>query len=249
MLKQERFAKIVESLGENNTLKTEEIAKILDVSMATARRDINELAESKKIKKIFGGAQALRDVNYVTTEERMDEKLKINIAEKLAIGKFAANLIKDNDLVYMDAGSSVESMITFIKGNNIREVTFVTNSIYIAREISALKYKVFILPGEIKLSTDSIVGVSAMQYLSRFNFTIGFFGVNGIHKDFGFTTPDINEAMVKEEAMKKCKKAYILADSSKFDKVSQVSFGKSVDCEIITEVPDSEGYKAKIVRL
>lgn len=249
MLKEERLAKIIDSLNENNTLKTDEIADILGVSMATARRDINELAESKKIKKIFGGAQAVRDINYVTTEERMDDKLKINIQEKLAIGKFAANLIKDNDLVYMDAGSSVEAMITFIKGNNINDVTFVTNSIYIAREISALKYKVFILPGEIKLSTDSIIGVSAIQYLSRFNFTIGFFGVNGIHKDFGFTTPDINEAMVKEEAMKRCKKAYILADSSKFDKVSQVSFGKKVDCEIITEISEGERFRAKIVRL
>lgn len=249
MLKEERFAKIIDSLNENNTLKTDEIADILGVSMATARRDINELAESKKIKKIFGGAQAVRDINYVTTEERMDDKLKIKIQEKLAIRKFAANLIKENDLVYMDAGSSVEAMITFIKGNNINDVTFVTNSIYIAREISALKYKVFILPGEIKLSTDSIIGVSAIQYLSRFNFTIGFFGVNGIHKDFGFTTPDINEAMVKEEAMKRCKKAYILADSSKFDKVSQVSFGKKVDCEIITEISEGERFRAKIVRL
>ena len=49
----------------------------------------------------------------------MDDKLKINIVEKLVIGNFAANLIKDNDLVYMDAGSSVEAMITFIKGNNV----------------------------------------------------------------------------------------------------------------------------------
>lgn len=249
MLKEERFVRIIESLEIKNTLKTNEIADLLGVSMATARRDINELAESKKIKKIFGGAQAVRDVNFITTEERMDDKLKIKIHEKLAIGKFAANLIKENDLVYMDAGSSVEAMITFIKGNNVKEVTFVTNSFYIAREISALKYKVFILPGEIKLSTDSIIGVSAIQYLSRFNFTIGFFGVNGIHKDFGLTTPDINEAMVKEEAMKRCKKVYILADSSKFDKVTQVSFGNSLDCEIITEIAEKDGFRAKIVRL
>lgn len=249
MLKEERFVKIIESLNKKNTLKTEEIANILGVSMATARRDINELYESKKIKKIFGGAQAIRNVSYVTTEDNMDEKLKINTQEKLVIGEYAANLIKDNDLVYMDAGSSVEAMITHIKVKDIKNVTFVTNSIYIAREISALKYKVFILPGEIKLSTDSIIGVLATQYLSRFNFAIGFFGVNGIHKDFGLTTPDINEAMVKEEAMKRCNKAYILADSSKFDKVSQVSFGENIEKEIITEYKEKGKLKAKIVNL
>lgn len=143
----------------------------------------------------------------------------------------------------------VEAMIAHIKVNDIKNVTFVTNSIYIAREISALKYKVFILPGEIKLSTDSIIGVSATQYLSRFNFAVGFFGVNGINKDFGLTTPDINEAMVKEAAMKRCNKAYVLADSSKFDKVSQVSFGENIDKEIITEYEQSGKLKAKIVKI
>ena len=143
----------------------------------------------------------------------------------------------------------VEAIIAHIKVNDIKGVTFVTNSIYIAREISALKYKVFILPGEIKLSTDSIIGVSAIQYLSRFNFSIGFFGVNGIHKDFAFTTPDINEAMVKKEAMKRCNKSYVLADSSKFDKVFQVSFGENLDIEIITEFRKNGTLEAEIVKL
>lgn len=249
MLKEERFDKIINILNESNTLKTSEIADALGVSMATARRDINELYESKKIKKIFGGAQAISNIDYVTTEANMDDKLKINTQEKLIIGEYAANLIKDNDLVYMDAGSSVEAMITHIKVKDIKNVTFVTNSIYIAREISALKYKVFILPGEIKLSTDSIIGVSATQYLSRFNFAVGFFGVNGIHKDFGLTTPDINEAMVKEAAMQRCNKVYVLADSSKFDKVSQVSFGENIDVEIITEYKQNGKLKAKIVKI
>lgn len=246
MLKEERFTKIIELLEEKNTLKTEEISKYLNVSQATVRRDLNELDEMKKIKKIFGGAKTIANIDYITSEDRMDDKLRKNIKEKMSIGKYAAGLIKDNDFIYMDAGSSVEAMITYIDAKN---VTFVTNSIWIARELSSLKYKVFILPGEIKLSTDSIIGVSTIEYLTKFNFSLGFFGTNGIHSDFGFTTPDINEAMIKSQAMKRCKKSYILADSSKFDKVSQVVFCKDLSTEIITEDIEDENYKAKIIKL
>lgn len=246
MLKEERFTKIIELLEEKNTLKTEEISKYLNVSQATVRRDLNELDEMKKIKKIFGGAKTIANIDYITSEDRMDDKLRKNIKEKMSIGKYAAGLIKDNDFIYMDAGSSVEAMITYIDAKN---VTFVTNSIWIARELSSLKYKVFILPGEIKLSTDSIIGVSTIEYLTKFNFSLGFFGTNGIHSDYGFTTPDINEAMIKSQAMKRCKKSYILADSSKFDKVSQVVFCKDLSTEIITEDIEDENYKAKIIKL
>lgn len=231
MLKEERHLKIVELVNSQTTVSTNEIADKLDISLATARRDINELDESKSIKKVFGGAKSIRDASFVTSEESMIEKNRLNMFEKNEIGKFAATLIKDQDFVYMDAGTSVEAVVPFIVA---KDATFVTNSVGIARELSALKYKVFVLPGEIKLSTDSITGVAASEYVRRFNFSLGFFGTNGIHKDFGFTTPDINESIVKSAALDKCYKAYVLADKSKFNKVSQVTFSDKEDLEIIT---------------
>lgn len=247
MLKDDRLSKIVELVNKNKTLRTDEIADKLNISLATVRRDLNELDENKRIKKIFGGAKAVSQVNFVTTEEAMTEKQNINMREKLAIGERAASLIEENDLVYMDAGSSVEAMVSYIKN---KEVTFVTNSIGIARELSSLKYKVYILPGQIKLSTDSIVGIAASEYLRRYNFTIGFFGTNGLHKDFGFTTPDINEALVKSAAIERCKRAYILADSSKFEKISQVTFSNELDLPIITEDIDKDKrIVSKIINL
>lgn len=231
MLKDDRLTKIVELINHNKTLKTDEIAEKLDISLATVRRDLNELDEAKRIKKIFGGAKSIIKADYVTTEDAMDMKLSVNVPEKLAIAEFAAQQIQENDLVFMDAGSSVEAMVSFIQTTN---VTFVTNSIGIARDLSERHFKVFILPGEIKLSTDSIIGIAASEYLRRFNFTVGFFGTNGLHKEFGFTTPDINEAMVKTAAIERCKEVFVLADNSKIGKVSQVTFCNDLDAKIIT---------------
>ena len=70
---------------------------------------------------------------------------------------------------------------------------------------------------------------------NKYNFTKGFFGTNGIHLEKGYTTPDISEALVKEAAMKRCREAYVLADSSKFGHVSSVTFARFEDAQIITD--------------
>ncbi|MDY3987165.1 MAG: hypothetical protein SOY75_04375, partial [Peptoniphilaceae bacterium] len=143
--------------------------------------------------------------------------------------------------------TSVEAMLGFIQAGDL---SFVTNSLTIARELSAMQYHVLTLPGEIKISTDSIVGIAAGDYLQRFNFTVGFFGTNGVHRDFGYTTPDINEALVKEAAIARCRKAYILADQGKFGKVSQVTFCKDAGVPVVCDSRDENGMlKARILTL
>ncbi|MDO5026961.1 MAG: DeoR/GlpR family DNA-binding transcription regulator [Tissierellia bacterium] len=241
MLKDERFNKIIDLVNRRGSVKTIEIAEELNVSLATIRRDLNELDENKKIKKIFGGAKSIKAPHFITIEESILEKNKMHMPEKNELGKFAARLINDDDFIYMDAGSSVEAIVPYIEAKNL---TFVTNSLGIARELSSLKYKVFILPGELKLTTDSITGSAASEYIKRFNFKLGFFGTNGIDYDFGFTTPDINEAIVKTEALSRCEDAYVVADQSKFGKLSQITFSDDRSLKIITN--DKEGKDIRV---
>ena len=78
-----------------------------------------------------------------------------------------------------------------------------------------------------------------MEMLSKYNFTKGFWGTNGISVSKGYSTPEIKEAMVKKYYMKNCKRCYILADASKFD---QLSSGKFADFEQAT-ILTTELYK------
>lgn len=231
MLKEERFSKIISLVNKKGSVKTSEVSEALDISLATVRRDFNELDSMNKLVKVFGGASSIKNAQYITTEEDMPHKLTINTKEKDLIGRYAANLIEDNDFVYMDAGTSVEALIPYIKAKN---TAYMTNSISIGRKLSSLGQKAFILPGEFKAGTEALVGASTCEFLEKYNFTIGFFGTNGIHKDVGFTTPDINEAMVKSKGISRCKRAYILADFSKFGKISQVTFSNDPSLIIIT---------------
>ena len=101
--------------------------------------------------------------------------------------------------------------------------------------------KVILIEGELKGSTEALVGGYAAASLKKFHFSKGFFGTNGLTKKAGFTTPDTSEALVKNKAMEQCKECYVLADQSKFDKISPVTFQQFGRAIIITE-SKPEGY-------
>ena len=82
--------------------------------------------------------------------------------------------------------------------------------------------------------------------IQMYHFTKGFFGTNGIHEEAGFTTPDIHEAFVKEQAMKQCRECYVLADSTKIGKISAVRFGTFHEATVLTtDLQDARWKKYK----
>ena len=75
----------------------------------------------------------------------------------------------------------------------------------------------------------------AVESLSKYNFTKGFFGTNGIDDRFGFTTPEVRESTIKMQALKRCRKRYILADASKFGQIATITFGQLDEAEVLTD--------------
>lgn len=86
-----------------------------------------------------------------------------------------------------------------------------------------------------KVFGGAVVLEQPVEMLQNYHFTKGFFGTNGITQKTGFTTPDANEAQVKKAAMRQCRECFVLADSSKFDRVSSVTFAGFGAAKIITE--------------
>lgn len=72
--------------------------------------------------------------------------------------------------------------------------------------------RVILIGGELKGTTEAVIGSQAILTIQGYHFTKGFFGTNGVSKRHGFTTPDPNEALVKQEAMRQTERCYVLAD-------------------------------------
>ena len=139
-------------------------------------------------------------------------------------------------------------MIDYIE---VKNAVFVTNAITHARLLSEKGYTVYILGGEFKAVTEAIVGEEAVASLDKYNFTKGFWGTNAVSLTKGFSTPEPKEALVKKRSMENCRKCYILADASKFNKISNVTFAGFESADILTTDLTTGVYleKANVINL
>jgi len=238
MLTEERQQRILKLLEEQSAITVTELTEFLDASESTIRRDLNALHKMGKLVKVHGGATSVEN-NMASIEYDMTTKAGIAMTEKKKIAQYAASLIEKDDFVFIDAGSTTEWMIDFIN----EPAEFVTNGLNHARKLSKKGYRVHVLGGEYKMSTEAIIGVEALRSLGFYHFTKAFMGVNGISLKCGYSTPDTQEAYVKRAVIKRAREAFILADHSKFNLISRVTFSALGDAQIITDQKPEENYE------
>lgn len=245
MLTQERYQSILSIINERNAVTVAELSQLLKTSESTIRRDLNALHELGKINKVFGGATAITQTegiiedNVVTRERLMSE-------EKTEIAKYCATLINNTDFVYIDTGTTTSRLIDFITND---KATYVTNGIAHARKLIQRGLNAYIIGGKVKPVTEAVVGAEGINNLKNLNFSKAFMGTNGIDLHSGYTTPDIEEAMIKEQAINQSYMAFIIADHTKFRRVFPVTFSPLTKCCIITDaMPDNKFAKETIIK-
>lgn len=239
MLAEERFAKILFIIETEGSVTVQELMNALDASESTIRRDLHLLDKKGKLLKVHGGAMAKQTI-FHTQDENVQQRKLLHAEEKKIIARYAAGLIESGDFVYIDAGTTTELMMDYLHESR---AVFVTNAISHARKLSEIGCRVYILGGEFKSATEAIVGEEAVATLDKYNFTKGFWGTNGISTANGFSTPEVKEAMVKKKSMENCKECYVLADASKFSRISSIKFAEFEDAIILTTRLTQESLK------
>ena len=245
MLQQERLQMIMDEVERESAVRVHELSKKMNVSESTIRRDISLLDEEGRVRKVFGGAVSVDNGNsrtIISKESGMAEKSVLNVEEKSAIAKYAAGLIQDDDFVFIDAGTTTG---LFIENLTNKNATYVTSGMRHALRLAELGFNAYVISGQAKYLTEAIAGALACESLSRYDFTKSFIGTNGMDLEKGFTTPDIEESMVKTEAIRRSMDVYVLADSSKFGTISSVSFASLDNIMIITDKCEDERYKSR----
>lgn len=246
MLTEQRYEIILKLLEEKNSITVAEVKDLLNTSESTVRRDITALHNAGKLVKVFGGAVAC-DRTVITHEPTVEQKAEVNVEAKQLVAAKAAALIQPEDFIYLDAGTTTASMLSYLTE---KSATFVTNAVAHAKTLAAAGFRVYLVGGELKGSTEAVVGNQALMNLQSYHFTKGFFGTNGLTRKSGCTTPDANEAAVKAAAMEQCRECYVLCDSSKFDNISSVTFADFYRSTIITDrIPSGYEDCANIIEV
>lgn len=227
----QRHKIILQELDKSGKVTVAKLVELIGASESSIRRDLVELDRLGFLKRVHGGATLIPKTTQ-TTEDPLGKRQLLNADEKRRMAKYAASLIEENDVVYLDAGSSTLELIEYL---NQKEAHYITNGLMQAQQLTLKGFHVVCLGGEIRNITGACVGANTMKSLSRYHFSKGFFGTNGIDLKSGFTTPDSEEAAIKELAMERCQRCYVLADYSKFNKVYHVTFGQINEAMIITD--------------
>lgn len=247
MLTEERFAMILRELQEKGAVTVTGLSEKLGISESTVRRDLQSLAARGQLNKVHGGATALRSLAFQSEEADVSTKSALNIAEKERIARYAASLISDDDFVYLDAGTTTEKMIDYI--DSAVRAAFVTNGIAHAKKLIQKGLRAYIIGGQLKLSTEAVIGTVAVNNLKQFNFTKAFMGTNGITVEQGFSTPEPEEGLLKTEAVNRAYMSYVLADSTKFNKAFSVTFAPiEKACILTNHAPNGDFEKHTVVR-
>lgn len=229
MIKQNRWTTIINLCKEQNEVSVAELISILNVSEATIRRDLYQMEELHMISRYHGGAKLNSEQS---SEPPMMVKTGTNVNQKNLVARLAASRIQDNQMIYIDAGSSTYEMLDYITAKNI---TIVTIGIPHIEKLARKQVRCIVLGGTLRWSTSAITGRTTLQQLDNLFFDAAFIGVNGIHNIMGFTTTNQQEAEVKDKVIKHSKTAYILADSSKFNILCPESYAKLNEVIIISD--------------
>ncbi len=233
MIKQKRWTTIIDLCKQNNEVSVSALVNALHVSEATIRRDLYQMEELHMITRYHGGAKINDDQSK---EPPMMIKSGTNMDQKHLVARLAAAQIKNNQMIYIDAGSSTYEMIDYITAKNI---TVVTIGLPHIEKLCSHNIHTIVLGGTVRTSTSAITGNAALKQLEHLFFDVAFIGVNGIHDIMGFTTTNQQEAAVKEAVIRHSKTAYILADSSKFNILCPETYARLEDAIIISDgIPD-----------
>lgn len=111
MLTAERHDYILNKLRETGIVRLQELVNELNCSESTIRRDLTYLETKGLLKRIHGGAKRLYTVEEELTIKQKSVK---NVHEKQLIGKLAASLVTDQDVIFIDAGTTTLEMIQYL---------------------------------------------------------------------------------------------------------------------------------------
>ncbi len=238
MITKKRQEFILDSLKKEGRVTVVELVEALQTSESTIRRDLSQLEQLNVLKRVHGGA-ILPD--SMVAEKSYSDKAQLNKSAKQHIASKAASLVSNGDTIYLDAGTTTYEMISYLKE---KEVIVVTNGLDHIEKLIANQITCYVIGGKVKTQTKAIVGYEAYKALDRYQFDKCFIGANAVHHKYGYTTPDSEEAMMKEKAIAKSQQAYVLADETKFNHISFIKFAAIKEAAIITnKVDEIKGYE------
>ncbi|GHB26666.1 DeoR/GlpR family DNA-binding transcription regulator [Mongoliitalea lutea] len=235
MLKEERQRLILEQVHLHNRVLLTDLSEQLDVSIDTVRRDVKELDQLKKLRKVHGGA-----ISRSFLTPTLDEPIYLQ-NEKQQIAAKAVKLLKEDQVVLMSGGTTNLEVVKFFPRKI--SLTVFTPSLQVASELMNFpNVEVIFLGGKLLHEAKFAVGGMVTNVLSQIKVDLCFLGTGYLDPISGLTEFDWEVVQVKRAMIAATKKLVLLTVSNKLFSVQRY---KTCDLNavdiLITELePDSQ---------
>jgi DeoR family transcriptional regulator, aga operon transcriptional repressor len=218
LLVEERRRRILQLLEERGRVTVHELVGEFGITTVTARGDLDVLAELGSLQRSHGGAVRLLEP---APDYPVRFKETLHHDEKVRIGRAAARLVKPNQTVILDSGSTVLAVARQLKAARPGPFTIITNSLDISMDLAELpNASVIMVGGLLRQISRSCVGPQAEQMMRQIHADHLFLGVDGISLEAGPSTPDILEAQLNALMVQAADEVTVVSDSSKFGRRS-----------------------------
>lgn len=222
----QRRERILAELFERRHVTARDLAVQIGVSEATVRRDLKGLADGGQVELVYGGATLRRASDF-----SFHSKATRNTEAKRIIGHLAADLVPDQDHIFLDSGTTSFEMAAFLKRK--RGLSIIVNSARLTMELDAPGLSVIMVGGQYRPDRMDFVGPLALSILNQLRGYVCFIGADGLHMDFGLTAADIESASLYRQAVQNARQTVLLVDHTKF---TAPSLYKIVDWDSISRI-------------
>lgn len=226
----ERTHEILQILQKKRRMRTSELCETLHCSISTLRRDLITLENRGLVKRTYGGVLLNTATNMEFSQLYREES---SIKEKQNIADLARDFIGPGMCIFLDSSSTVFQLCRYLK--EVPDLVVITNGLKTALELSEGNnetLKVYIIGGEVKANSSSVISDSNDELLNFFQFNLAIFSCRGIDRN-GIYEASVSQAKVKRVMMEKSKQLILLSDDSKFDSSHFFKIGNFSDYDAI----------------
>lgn len=213
---EERRRIILDQLQRSGRVSVKRLSDDFNVSEVTIRKDLRALEAANLVKRTHGGA-VLPSARSISPELSYDVRLRTNSRIKSQIASYASRYVSHGDIIALDASTTVFAMLPHLKG--LDELTIVTNSLIIARDLLNYQHINVLMPGG-QLRRDSVSLVGKPEGLPKLQLSAGFISAHGYTEGSGFTESSLEESQMKRAILEQCISKYMLIDDKKWGKVT-----------------------------
>lgn len=221
---EERQERILHLMIHDNVVAVSDLAKMLQVSSPTIRRDLSALRKRGLLHRTHGGATPIDQSYYASLplDSSYEEQVRQHANAKRRIGLAAASLVEDRDMIALTPGTTTAQVARSI--HHRKGVTMIVTSVNVAMELSNRQdLSVFVPGGFMRPSWFSLIGPAAIRAIREFFTDKVFIGVNGIDAEKGLTSGNPDEAAVNRVLIEQAKRRIVVADHTKLGAVVQAA--------------------------